>query len=324
MKNISTLESVGTIAGLSYHNGKVRESYQLDDKRRAIVVTDRISAFDVVFGTIPCKGQVLNQVAGWWFEQVGDLVPHHFIEMPHPNISLVKNAQPLPIEIIVRGYLTGSTNTSSWYHYQNKNRVICGIEMPEGMQKNQAFEHPIITPTTKPEVGHDESIRREDIISQGLVDEETYVKAEAYALKLFAFGQKKAREKGLILVDTKYEMGLDVDGNLMFIDEIHTPDSSRYWMADTYEDRFKNGEEPDMLDKEFFRGMMIDQGFDPGVADPENVDPTPYMGEEVRLSAGNKYKQLYTQITGEVFEENESGNLQRDVREVVKKISNQK
>lgn len=313
---MNVLSTVGPIGNFPYHNGKVRESYSLPNGKRAIVVTDRVSAFDVVFGCVPCKGQVLNQLAAWWFRKMEGVVPHHFIDMPHANISIVKEAKPLPIEIIVRGYLTGSTTTSSWHHYNHNHRIICGIEMPEGMQKNQPFERPIVTPTTKPTVGHDRPISREEILSEGLVDEKLYNQVEEYALKLFAFGQKVAAERGLILVDTKYEMGLDSDGNLMLIDEVHTPDSSRYWMADSYAERFAKGEEPDMLDKEFFRRMLINEaGFVPSdYPDPDLVDPKKYMTDDLSLRASQKYQELYRVMTGEVFVEQRVDDVEAVVR----------
>jgi len=202
----STVSEINFSKANFHHKGKVRDSFVLDNQRRAIVVTDRISAFDFVLGTVPFKGQVLNQITAWWFKKLDGMVPHHLIEVPDPNISLVKNVQPLPVEIIVRGYLTGSTKTSSWYAYQNLDRNICGLEMPEGMKKNQSFATPIITPTTKgqssisnyqssirgngQEVGHDESITKQEIIERGLVEKSVYEQAENYALKMFSLGQK--------------------------------------------------------------------------------------------------------------------------------------
>ena len=220
----------------------MRDSFVLDENRRAIVVSDRVSAFDFILGTIPFKGQVLNQLAAWWFKKLDDIqVPHHLLSVPHPNISVVKNVTPLPVEIIVRAYVTGTTTTSSWYAYQNNNRSICGIEMPEGMKKNEILPTPIVTPTTKPEVGHDRNISKAEILEEGLVTPEVYEKVEAYALKMFAHGQAVAAKQGLILVDTKYEMGLTPEGELLVIDEVHTPDSSRYWVAASYQEKLKSG-----------------------------------------------------------------------------------
>ncbi|MCK5461267.1 phosphoribosylaminoimidazolesuccinocarboxamide synthase [Candidatus Gracilibacteria bacterium] len=295
----STIDKVDFAGAISRHSGKVRESFELSQGRRAIVVTDRVSAFDFVLGTVPFKGQVLNQISAWWFDELDKInIPHHFLSVPHSNISVVKNAKVLPIEIIVRGYLTGSTKTSSWYAYQNLDRNICGIIMPEGMVKNEKFDSPIITPTTKPDTGHDEAISKEEILEQGLVTHSMYKQVEAYALKMFAHGQKVAAERGLILVDTKYEMGIDEAGDLMVIDEVHTPDSSRYWIEDSYAARLSCGQEPESLDKEFVRSMMVKAGYDVD----SDEDPQKYMTDKVRIEAAKKYMILYEKMTGKVFE----------------------
>ena len=295
-----TLTTIKFDEAVSHHSGKVRESFVLPGGKRAIVVTDRVSAFDFVLGTIPFKGQVLNQIAAWWFGILDGVVPHHFIESPDPNVSVVKDAKPLPVEIIVRAYLTGSTDTSSWHAYQHLDRKICGLTMPDGMVKNQIFPSSIITPTTKPIEGHDEAISREEIIDRKLVPADIYAQAEEYAMKMFAVGQQKAAERGLILVDTKYEMGLDSDGKLMVIDEVHTPDSSRYWVAESYQERFDAGEEPESLDKEFVRRMLIDNGINPS-ADPAMYDGSRFLDDELRMAAAKKYIQLYERMTGEDF-----------------------
>jgi len=293
----NTIQKTDFSAEKSYH-GKVRDSFVFGDKR-AIVVSDRISAFDFVLGTIPFKGAVLNQIAAFWFQKLDKIgVSHHLLSSPHPNISVVKNANVLPIEVVVRGYLTGSTKTSSWYAYQNLDRKICGLEMPAGMKKNEKFPEAIITPTTKPETGHDEPLSREEIIDRGLVEESVYKKAEKYALKMFAYGQKVAAERGLILVDTKYEMGLDDDGNLIVIDEVHTPDSSRYWIEKNYQERLNAGQEPESLDKEFVRKMIVDAGYDVNSAE----NPSHYLTDEIRLEAAKKYLNLYETITGKTFD----------------------
>lgn len=294
---VETIDKIEYSKANSHHYGKVRDSFIFNDKR-AIVVSDRISAFDFVLGTVPYKGAVLNQLAAWWFKKLDEInVPHHLIDVPSPNVSVVKNVTVLPIEIIVRGYLTGSTKTSSWYAYQNLDRVICGLTMPEGMKKNEQFDNYLITPTTKPEFGHDESITREQIIERGLVTEEIYKQVEAYALKLFTFGQQVAAKQGLILVDTKYEMGLDADGNLLLIDEVHTPDSSRYWLADSYDARLAKGEEPQSLDKEFVRRMMVAAGYDVD----SDEDPSKYLTESVANEASARYLDLYKRMTGEAM-----------------------
>lgn len=296
----NTIDTVECPNALSHYHGKVRETFLLPNNKRAIVVSDRISAFDFVLGTVPFKGQVLNQIALWWFKKLDGIVPHHIISSPDPNISLVKNVQPLPIEIIVRGYLTGSTKTSSWYAYQNHDRMICGLEMPAGMVKNQQFEELMITPTTKPEVGHDEAISREEILEQGLVDEEIYKKVEEYALTMFRMGQEEAKKKGMILVDTKYEMGIDEDGNLLVIDEVHTPDSSRYWMADDYYfDESKNEYHTKSLDKEFVRKKLVEKGYD---VNETEKNPKEYLTDDIRAEAAERYINLYEKMTGEKFE----------------------
>lgn len=292
-----TVDKIDFEGAQKVHHGKVRDSF-IFEKTRAIVVSDRISAFDFVLGTVPFKGQVLNQMAAWWFKKLDEIdVPHHLISTPDPNVSLVKNATVLPIEVIVRGYLTGSTKTSSWYAYQNLDRKICGLEMPEGMVKNQKFEDPIITPTTKPETGHDENITSEEVVSRGYVKPEIWEQAQAIALKMFAFGQQVAADRGLILVDTKYEMGLDSEGNLMVIDEVHTPDSSRYWVADSYEARMAAGEEPESLDKEFVRGKLVEAGYDVN----SEEDPSHYLTDLVRAFAAQKYISLFEKMTGDKF-----------------------
>ena len=315
----STVNEIHFPGAVSHHKGKVRESFVLPSGQRAIVVTDRVSAFDFVLGTIPFKGQVLNQIAAWWFKRLDGVVPHHLISVPDPNVSLVKNAKTLPVEIIVRGYLTGSTKTSSWYAYQNLDRVICGIEMPAGMKKNQKFETPIITPTTKPESGHDEALSREEIFERNLISRKIYEQAEAYALKMFALGQKIAAERGLILVDTKYEMGLNEMGNLIVIDEVHTPDSSRYWIASSYKARFDAGEEPDSLDKEFVRRMLVDNGIDIS-ADPATYDGSKYLTDDLRSAAAEKYIQLYEKMTGEAFIFPENLNATERIEQALKRL----
>ncbi len=301
---------------IAVHHGKVRDTF-IFPKNRAIVVSDRVSAFDFILGTIPMKGAVLNQVAAWWFTEVSKLgIPHHLLSVPHSNISVVKNAKVMPVEIIVRGYLTGSTKTSAWYAYQYNNRKICGIEMPKGMKKNTPFTDYLITPTTKPtEIGqHDENISETEVIEgghlNGLSDkytpEQIWEKAREYALKMFAHGQKVAAKRGLILVDTKYEMGIDEKGELMIIDEVHTPDSSRYWIADTYEERIANGQEPQSLDKEFVRNLIVKAGYD--VNSDEN--PSKYLTDEIRLGAAQKYIDLYEKMTGTKFEEKEEPSIE--------------
>ncbi len=304
--------------GHFFHHGKVRDSFVLDAKRRAIVVSDRVSAFDFVLGTIPFKGQVLNQLAAWWFKQLETLgVPHHLISVPHPNVSEVRNVTPLPIEIIVRAYLTGTTTTSSWYAYQHNEKRISGLEMPTGMKKNEIFPEPIITPTTKPEIGHDRNISREEIIEEGLVSSEIYAQVETLALKMFAHGQVVAAKQGLILVDTKYEMGLSAEGGLVVIDEVHTPDSSRYWIAETYQDKLEKEDEPDSLDKEFVRRMVVNAGYD---VDNEDQNPKDFMTDEIRVEAAQKYLELFERMTGEPLNLEKNDDSQGVIQEALKNL----
>lgn len=310
-----TIDKTPDIPEIKKISGKVRESYLFDNNTRAIVVTDRISAFDKILGTVPLKGQVLNSISNFWFEEMHKIgIPTHHISSPHPNITINKEAKVLPIEFVVRGYLTGSTITSSWYAYNNNDKTICGIRMPDGMVKNQPFPENILTPTTKAEAGgRDVNISREEILDQKIVPEDIYVQAETLALKMFSHGQKIAEEKGLILVDTKYEMGLDENGQVMIVDEIHTPDSSRYWIRETYEERMNAGKEPDSLDKEFVRNMIVEAGYDVDSAD----DPSKYMTDELRIAAARKYLNLRS-----IFLENElSKDTEKSIEEIIKETS---
>lgn len=315
----STVDTLSFPEAKDHHQGKVRESFILNEKRRAIVVSDRISAFDFILGTVPFKGQVLNQIAAWWFRKLDGVVPHHLLDVPDPNISLVKNVTPLSVEIIVRGYLTGSTKTSSWYAYQHSDRMICGIEMPEGMKKNQQFATPIITPTTKPSAAgeHDENISSAEVVSRGLVDAATWEKAQEYAMKMFTLGQKVAAKQGLILVDTKYEMGMTPEGELIVIDEVHTPDSSRYWIAETYQSLFDVGKEPEALSKEFVRTALVAKGYD---VDDASADPSQYLSDDLRIMAAQKYIELYERVTGEAFVFPEQGSAVERIEGVLKTL----
>ncbi len=314
----ATVDTIQFSGAKEHYKGKVRDTFLLENDTRAIVVSDRISAFDFVLGTVPFKGQVLNQIAAWWFKKLDGLVDHHMISVPDPNVSLVKNVKVLPIEIIVRGYLTGSTKTSSWYAYNNLDRMICGIEMPAGMKKNQKFEAPLITPTTKPTDpgAHDEAISKEEILEQGIVTPEMWAKIEKFALDMFALGQKVAAERNLILVDTKYEMGIDADGNLLVIDEVHTPDSSRYWIADTYDSLFADGKEPEALSKEFVRGEIVEKGYD--VNSDEN--PAKYLDDDLRVRAAMRYIDLYERVTGEKFVFPQNVNATERIEGVLKTL----
>lgn len=277
------------------YTGKVRDVYMPDAARRILVATDRQSAFDKMWTTIPLKGEVLTQISAWWFDQIKDVMPTHVIETPDPNVMVVKNLQMLRIEIVVRGYLTGSTGTSAWVNYAKGSRNFCGNMLPDGMVKNQKFAAPIITPTTKAE--EDELIDPAGIIARGFATREQWEEISKKALAVFAHGQAIAAKRGLILVDTKYEMGYDEHGTLTIADEVHTPDSSRYWKAATYEARHARGEEPESLDKEFFRLWLRDQGFDP--SNPEKTKPA--ITDDIRLVLASKYIDLAEQVTGVPF-----------------------
>lgn len=277
----------------SLYKGKVRDVYDIDGRLLVMVATDRISAFDVVLPRgIPYKGQVLNQIASKFLDATADICPNWKIASPDPMVTVGHRCEPYPVEMIVRGYLTGS----SWREYRGGARAICGISLPDGMREHQQFEKPIVTPTTKAELGHhDENISKEEIIAQGLVSEEDYEKLERYSLALFERGTQIAAERGLILVDTKYEFG-KLDGEIMLIDEIHTPDSSRYFYAEGYQERFARGEQQKQLSKEFVREWLMENGFQgrPGERVPE-------MTDEIVESISDRYIELYERITGEKF-----------------------
>jgi phosphoribosylaminoimidazole-succinocarboxamide synthase len=276
------------------YEGKVRDCYSRDGKR-IIVVTDRISAFDVVLGTIPFKGQVLNTIAAHWFELTKNLVPNHVLSVPDPQVTVAVECQLLPVEFVMRSYLTGVTSTSIWSHYQKGSREFCGHKLPDGMKKNQRLDRALLTPSTKAEKGgHDESVSRAQILAMGALSPADFDAAAEMCATLFAFGQKRAAERGLILVDTKYEIGRRPDGTLCFIDEIHTPDSSRYWYADDYEARFARGEEPRGLDKEYVRRTLADAGY-------KGDGPPPTLSDEVRAEAARRYMALAELITGTAF-----------------------
>ncbi|MCL4339180.1 phosphoribosylaminoimidazolesuccinocarboxamide synthase [Patescibacteria group bacterium] len=275
------------------HQGKVRDIYLFGDYR-ILITTDRISAFDRVLGYIPYKGQVLNQLSQFWFEKTKDIVANHLVSVPHPNVAVAKNARPYPVEMVVRGYISGVTKTSIWKAYESGERVIYGIKFPHGLSKNQKLERPVITPTTKAEHGaHDERLTREEIISRKLVKPDIYHKMEKAALALFARGSDICKRKGLILVDTKYEFA-DYNGQLMLIDEIHTPDSSRFWKADTYRERFAKGLEPENFDKEFLRLWYAKKNYR-GDGEPPN------MSKELQIATSERYIKIYEMITGRKF-----------------------
>jgi phosphoribosylaminoimidazole-succinocarboxamide synthase len=275
------------------HQGKVRDFYLVGDKR-VLITTDRQSAFDVILGHIPYKGTVLNLLTQFWLENTKDIVPNYLISVPDPNVIVGHECQLIPIEMIVRGYITGVTNTSLWTAYQKGERVFCGNSLPEGLVKNQKLEKPIITPSTHAEAGaHDVNMSRQEIIDQKIVDESIYSQIETAALKLFDRGTEICRQKGLILVDTKYEFGL-LNGEVVLIDEIHTPDSSRFWKLDSYQDRLSQGLEPENFDKEFIRLWYVDHGYK-GEGEP------PQMPLELAVAAAQRYVGNYEIITGTEF-----------------------
>jgi phosphoribosylaminoimidazole-succinocarboxamide synthase len=287
------------------YEGKVRDNYTTADGRRFIVVTDRISAFDRVLGTVPFKGQVLNGMAAWWFEQTKDVVPNHVLRVPDPCVLECVECTPILVEMVVRAYATGTTSTSLWTHYERGARVFCGHELPDGLKKHEKLPHPILTPTTKaPKGEHDVSGSREEILATGHVTARDFDEAAELAMKLFAAGQRLCAERGLILVDTKYEFGRTKDGRLVAIDEVHTPDSSRFWQKSTYEERFRAGQDPDPLDKDFVRRWYIAQGYK-GDGEP------PPMPDDVRIGAAERYIAAYEQITGRTFVPNTESPLAR-------------
>jgi len=277
------------------YEGKVRDVYFIDDKYIVMIATDRISAFDVILPKgITYKGQVLNQIASMFLDSTSDIVPNWKIASPDPMVTVGHKCQGLPVEMIVRGYLTGS----AWRAYKAGAREICGVKIPDGMKEHQKFEKPIITPTTKAEIGtHDEDISREEIIARGIIPEADYVKMEKYALALFERGTQMAADRGLILVDTKYEFGRRADGEIILIDEIHTPDSSRYFYSEGYQENFDKGEQQKQLSKEFVREWLMDNGFQ-GKEGQKVPEMTP---ERVQIIS-DRYIELFENITGHSFE----------------------
>jgi phosphoribosylaminoimidazole-succinocarboxamide synthase len=279
-----------------FTRNKVRDTYKLPGGRRLLISTDRQSAFDQILTATPNKGQVLTQTARYWFDATADICLNQVISYPDPNVVLVKDLDMLPIEIVVRAYLTGSTNTSVWPMYERGERVIYGHEFADGYSKNQKLPEAIITPTTKPDGGgHDAPITAAEILETGLLTADQWADISKKSLALFARGQKLAAEKGLILVDTKYEFGVDENGVIVIADEIHTPDSSRFWIADVYQERVDAGLEPESLDKEFLRLWVV------GQCDPYN-DPIPEIPDETVLEFSNKYIGLFETVTGLTFD----------------------
>jgi phosphoribosylaminoimidazole-succinocarboxamide synthase len=287
------------------YEGKVRDTYKMKSGTRVLITTDRISAFDRVLGTIPFKGQVLTRLAAWWFEQTKTVVPNHLIRVIDPNALECIDCKPLQVEMVVRAYITGSTSTSIWTHYARGERVFCGHSLPDGLQKNQKLPKAILTPATKaPKGEHDISGSREEILATRQVSADDFDAAAELVMKLFAAGQKICAERGLILVDTKYELGKTRGGDIIVIDEIHTPDSSRFWMDASYNDRFEAGNEPESFDKDFVRNYFTDRGYR-GDGDP------PPMPDALRVGAAERYISAFEKITGETFVANEQEPLAR-------------
>lgn len=289
--------------------GKVRDRYARADAL-VFVTTDRQSAFDRVLASIPFKGQVLNLTSAWWFDKTSHIIPNHLISLPDPNVTVGKRCSVFPIEFVVRGYITGTTDTSLWTQYRNGVRNYCGISLAEGMVKNEKLKENIITPTTKEEP-HDRPISPKEIVDEGWMSQEDWDAASKAALALFAFGQAEAAKRGLILVDTKYEMGKDAEGNITLIDEIHTPDSSRYWLEESYEQRLSEGQEPENIDKEFLRLWFRKN------CDPYNDPVLPEAPAELVTELSYRYIMLYEMITGKKFTFPEKKDLLKPVTDRV-------
>jgi phosphoribosylaminoimidazole-succinocarboxamide synthase len=299
----------------SQYIGKVRDVYNIDDKYLVMVVSDRISAFDVVLPKgIPYKGQVLNQIAGKFLDATSDIVPNWKIASPDPMVTIGHRAEPYKVEMVIRGYLTGH----AWREYKTGKRSLCGVSLPDGMVENQKFTKPIITPTTKASEGHDEDISREEIIAKGIVSKTEYEKLEEYTYKIFERGSEIAAKMGLILVDTKYEFGKK-DNKIYLIDEIHTPDSSRYFYAAGYEERLKNGEAQKQLSKEFVRQWLIENNFQ-----GKEGQVVPAMPDDFVKQISERYIELYENITGEKFVKSEGSDtltrIEKNVTEALKKL----
>lgn len=292
-----------------YYKGKVREVYNINDEYLVMIVSDRVSAFDVVLPrAIPFKGQVLNKIAAKAMDAAKDIVPNWIIDVPHPNVTIGKKCEPFKVEMVIRGYLSGHAARE----YKAGKRMLCGSPMPEGMIENDRFPKPIITPSTKADVGHDEDITREDIIGTGLVSEADYIQLENYTYALFQRGSEIASQHGLILVDTKYEFGKGADGKIYVIDEIHTPDSSRYFYADGYEDRQKKGEPQKQLSKEFLREWLIANDFQ-----GKEGQTIPTMTDEWVLQISDRYIELYEKLTGESFERKDDKDILNSIEKSV-------
>ena len=274
--------------------GKVRDWYDLSDGRRLIVTSDRLSAFDRILMRVPYKGQVLNQLSAWWFDQTRDIIPNHILSIPDPNAAVVTKVEPLMVEVVVRGYITGVTTTALWYRYSLGEREVYGYTFPDGLRKNQALPEPIITPTTKAVSGHDERLTVAEVVEKGILDAPTWEQVQAAALAIFKRGQQLAARAGLILVDTKYEFGVAPDGQVMLIDEVHTPDSSRFWKSESYAASFAAGQEPENFDKELVRRAYVDRKY-------QGEGEAPSLPAELWAAASQRYITIYEMLSGETF-----------------------
>ena len=301
---VNTIENTHLPIG-ELSRGKVRDCYEKGDNL-VLVATDRLSAFDVVLTTIPFKGQVLNKLSDYWFKKTKHIINNHVLSVPDPNAMVVVKCEPLPIEMVVRAYLTGVTSTSIWTAYERGERIFCGHHLPDGMKKHQRLENPILTPSTKAEKGqHDRSLSKEEIISSGLVSVEDFELMENVATHLFVYGLSLSRTRGLILVDTKYEFGKTPEGKIVLIDEVHTPDSSRYWYENTYQGAFERGEDPKSFDKEYVRRWLK------GELGYVGEGTIPKIPDEVRIEAARRYIMAFEQITNEEFVPNLENPLER-------------
>ena len=322
MTDKETLEKIANQALLSVDipelgektKGKVRDIYQQesgDRKELVIITTDRLSAFDRVLGAVPYKGQVLNQLSLYWFDLLKDIIGNYVLEAPHPNVTVGHKCEVLPVEVIVRGYITGVTKTALWYRYSLGERNIYGHDFPDGLQKNQELPNPVITPTTKGgPTGHDERLTCAEVVEKNYLDQNTWDKVQEAALAIFVRGQEIAQKAGLILVDTKYEFGRLPSGEVVLIDEVHTPDSSRFWKKESYQARFEAAEEPENFDKEFIRLWYAERGYR-GDGEP------PEWNDELAIDASLRYQQVYEMLTGESFEP-ASYPLELAIREALK------
>ncbi|MEO0321651.1 MAG: phosphoribosylaminoimidazolesuccinocarboxamide synthase [Myxococcota bacterium] len=295
------------LPGATKYEGKVRDNYTREGER-FLITTDRISAFDRVLGTLPFKGQVLNALAVWWFEETKDVAPNHVLRVPDPNVIVGVECEPLPVEMVMRAYLTGVTSTSIWTHYAKGERVFCGHRLPDGLEKHAKLEAPILTPSTKAQKGdHDVSASREEILAMGQISARDFDAAAEIAQALFAHGERVCAERGLLLVDTKYELGKTKDGTIVVIDEIHTPDSSRYWYAESYAARRSAGEDPESFDKEYVRRWLKSVGY-------AGDGPSPTLPDAIRVEASRRYIEACDQIRGEAFVPNTEDPLPRIAR----------